>query len=113
MQTLELILCSQCVIYTLRGIWGFMSGHVCETGGTREVLPPRHLKHISFKNLLENQDRLREPFVGLTLTMSDDGCDKGCNKTRSKRATRRKIVLLAGSTILGRLATYIMDSSKG
>ena len=90
-----------------------MSGHVCETGGTREVLPPRHLKHISFKNLLENQDRLREPFVGLTLTMSDDGCDKGCNKTRSKRATRRKIVLLAGSTILGRLATYIMDSSKG
>jgi len=36
-----------------------------------------------------------------------------CNKTRSKRATQREILLRAGATIGGRLATYIIDSSKG
>ena len=37
-----------------------MYGHVCETGGTREVLPPRPLNVSRFKDLLESQDRLRE-----------------------------------------------------
>jgi len=45
MQTLDLIQFFQCVIYTLRGIWGFMYGHVCETGGTTEVLPSRPLTY--------------------------------------------------------------------
>jgi len=49
MQTLDLIWCFQCVIHTLRGIWGSMYGDVCETGGTREVLPPRSLKRFTFK----------------------------------------------------------------
>jgi len=35
-----------------------MYGHVCETGGTREVLPPRPLKRFTFKDLLESQDNL-------------------------------------------------------
>jgi len=33
-QMQNLIKCSQFVIYTLRGIWGFMYGHVCGTGCT-------------------------------------------------------------------------------
>ena len=52
MKTLDLILCFQCVIYTLRDIWGFMYGHVCETGGTRDVLFPRPLKRVTCKDLL-------------------------------------------------------------
>ena len=30
-----------------------MYGHVCETGGTREVLPPRILERVTFKDLLQ------------------------------------------------------------
>jgi len=37
-----------------------MYGHVCETGGTREVLPPRPLQRFTFKDLLESQDPIRE-----------------------------------------------------
>jgi len=40
-----------------------MYGHVCETGGTREVLSPRPLKRFTFKDLFESPDRLREPLV--------------------------------------------------
>jgi len=48
----------KCVIYTLWVICGFMYGHVCETGGTTEVLPHRPLKRFTFKDLLESQDRV-------------------------------------------------------
>jgi len=56
MHTLDLILCFQCVIYTLGGIWGFMYGHVYKTGGIIEVLSSRPLKRFTFKDLLESQE---------------------------------------------------------
>jgi len=40
-----------CNLYLERYI-GFMYGRVCETGGTREVLPPRPIKRVTFKDLL-------------------------------------------------------------
>jgi len=36
-----------------------MYGHVCETGGTREVLPPRSLKRFTFKVCLNLKIDLR------------------------------------------------------
>ena len=36
-----------------------MYGHVCETGGTREVLPPRSSKHFTFKVCLNLKIDLR------------------------------------------------------
>jgi len=33
----------------LGGLWGFMYCHVCETGGTREVLPSRSLKRLRLR----------------------------------------------------------------
>ena len=44
-----------------------MYGHVCETGGTREVLPPRSLKHFTFKVCLNLKIDLRS---GISLTLS-------------------------------------------
>jgi len=50
MQTLDLIHRFKFVIYSSKDTWGFMCGHVCETGGPRVVLPPRSLK-ISRRNI--------------------------------------------------------------
>jgi len=36
-----------------------MYGHICETGGTREVLPPRSLKRFMFKVCLNLKIDLR------------------------------------------------------
>jgi len=65
----------QSVLCTMRGttsIWGFIYGHVCENGVTREVLPPRPLKCFTFmdSDLLESQDRLRESWVQRSRTFS-------------------------------------------
>jgi len=62
-----------------------MYGHVCETGGKREVLPPRPLKRFTFKDLSESQesqDRLREPLIL-----------KRLRQTRTKETEPRKSVL--------------------
>jgi len=70
MQTLDLIYCFQCVIYTLWGIWGLMYGHVCETGSTREVLPPRSLKRFTIKVCLNLKIDLRSGQKYTTATRS-------------------------------------------
>ena len=88
-----------------------MYSHVCETGGTREVLPPRSLKRFTFKVCLNLKIDLRS---GQKIY--------DCNKIKelraalesaSRRPTLCKIVLRAGASIRVRLARYIFDSSKG
>ena len=79
-----------------------MYGHVCETGGTKEVLSPRPLNRFTFKDLLESQD-------GVTDNKQDEGPRAALDST-ARRPTQRKIV---GATIRVRLATHIIDSSKG
>jgi len=80
---------------------------------TREALPPRPLKRFTFKDLLESHDRLRESSQNSMVNELKTSHEiNGCNETRSKTATRRKIVLQAGATIRGRLSTYVIDSSK-
>jgi hypothetical protein len=59
-----------------------MYGHVCETGGTREVLPPRHL----------NVSRLR---ICLNLKIDLRSGQKSTTATNKiKDPERRKVVLL-------------------
>ena len=81
-----------------------MYGHVCETGGTSEVLPPRPLKRFTFKNLLECQEsqlNLRER----TPTTNKIKRPRAALDSAARRPTRRKIVLRAGTNKHGRLAT--------
>ena len=49
----------------------------------------------------------------VSLRLRSTAALNGCNKTRSKKATRREIVLRTGNTIRGRVATYFIDSSTG
>ena len=87
-----------------------MYGHVCETGGTREVLPPRSLKRFTFKVCLNLKIDLRSGQQSTTNKIKEL---RAALESASRRPTRRKIVLRAGASIRVRLATYIFDSSKG
>ena len=87
-----------------------MYGHVCETGGTREVLPPRSLKRFTFKVCLNLKIDLRSGQKSTTNKIKEL---RAALESASRRPTRRKTVLQAGASICVRLATYIFDSSKG
>jgi len=65
-----------------------MYGHVCETGGTREVLPPRPLKRFTFKDLPESQDRLFDwtKAFNVQLTTASNGFNK--QSQRERRSAR-------------------------
>jgi len=88
-----------------------MYGHVCETGGTREVLPPRSLKRFTFKVCLNLKIDLKS---GQKSTFDKQDQElRAALESASRRPTRRKTVLQAGASICVRLATHIFDSSKG
>ena len=60
-----------------------MYGHVCETGGTREVLPPRSLKRFTFKVCLNLKIDLRSGQTSTTATRSwtPSGARECCKET--------------------------------
>jgi len=92
-----------------------MYGHVCETGGRREVLSPRPLKRFTFKDDLN----LKIDFVRAVKLhaewVEDFARDRRStiDKQDRRKQKQRKIVLRTGTTIRGRLAIYSLDSSKG
>jgi len=87
-----------------------MYGHVCETGGTREVLPPRSSKRFTFKVCLNLKIDLRSGQKSTTNKIKE--LRAALESVSSRRPTRRKIVLRAGASTRVRLVTYIFDSSK-
>ena len=92
-----------------------MYSHVCETGGTRRVLPSCPLQRFMFKNFLESQDQLRESvqnsMVNALKTLHK--IKGAATKQVRRRTTRRTIVLLISAATRGRLATYIINPSTG
>ena len=87
-----------------------MYGHVCETGDTREVLPPRPLNVSRLRICLNLKIDLRS---GPNSTTNKIKELRAALESASRRPTRRKIALRAGASKRVRLATYIFDSSKG
>ena len=75
-----------------------MYGHACETGGTREVLPPRSLKRFTFMVCLNLKIDLKSGQKS-TFDKQDQG-SRAALESASRRPTRRKIVLRAGATMM-------------
>ena len=57
-----------------------MYGHVCETGGTREVLFPHSLKRFTFKGCLNLKIDLRSGQTSTTATNKIDGLQIGARE---------------------------------
>ena len=87
-----------------------MYGHVCETGGTREVFPPRSLKRFTFKVCLNLKIDLWSGRTSTTATRS---------RTPSGARECFKETYAAQDCAAGwcyytfAFASYIIDSSEG
>jgi len=90
-----------------------MYSHVCENGGTRDVLPPRPSQRFMFKDLLESPDREERSNPMLERLRQTRSKETYTALECARRPTRHKIVPRACATIRGRLSTYVIDSSKG